>query len=153
MITFLKSWKRVFLKSRWIWMTCNFGFYTNRWPECTIHGESRATWGHPAATNMTNCLALGSKSLEKQIHSFIQKYFGCFIYIIYKYIWASLVAQMVKSLLAMQETWIWSLSWEDSLEESMATYSSILTWRIPTDRGAWRAIIHVVTKSQTWWRD
>ena len=151
MITFLKSRKRVFLKSRWMWMTCNFGLYTNKWPECTIQGESTATRGHPTATNMTNCLALGSKSLEKQIHSF-KNILGA-LCISYINIWASLVAQMVKSLLAMQETRIWSLSWEDSLEEGMTTYSSILTWRIPMDRGAWRATIHVVTKSQTWWRD
>ena len=31
----------------------------------------------------------------------------------------------------MQETWVWSLGWEDSLEEGMATHSSILAWRIP----------------------
>ena len=37
----------------------------------------------------------------------------------------SLVAQMVKNLPAMWETWVWSLGWEDSLEEGMATHSSI----------------------------
>ena len=45
--------------------------------------------------------------------------------------WASLVAQMVKNLPAIQETWIWSLGQEDPLEEGMATHSSILAWRIP----------------------
>ena len=49
---------------------------------------------------------------------------------------ASLVAQMVKNLLARWETWVWSLGWEDPLEESMATHSRILAWRIPIDRGA-----------------
>ena len=44
---------------------------------------------------------------------------------------ASLVAQMVKNLPAMQETWYQSLGWEDSLEKEMATHSSILAWRIP----------------------
>jgi len=43
----------------------------------------------------------------------------------------SLVAQMVKNLPTMQETWIRSLGWEDSLEKEMATHSSILSWRIP----------------------
>ena len=43
----------------------------------------------------------------------------------------SLVAQMVKSLPAMQETWVQSLGWEDPLEKDMATRSSILAWRIP----------------------
>ena len=48
--------------------------------------------------------------------------------------WASLVAQTVKNLPAMQETWVQSLGWEDPLEEGMAIYSSILTWRIPMDQ-------------------
>ena len=41
------------------------------------------------------------------------------------------MAQMVKNLPVMQETWVWSLGWEDSLEREMATHSSILVWRIP----------------------
>ena len=44
---------------------------------------------------------------------------------------SSLVAQLVKNLLAMQETCIRSLGWEDPLEKGMATRSSILAWRIP----------------------
>ena len=48
-----------------------------------------------------------------------------------QYSWASLVAQLVKNLPAMWETWVQSLGWEDSLEEGMATHSSILAWRIP----------------------
>ena len=44
---------------------------------------------------------------------------------------ASLVAQMLKNLSAMQETWVRSLGWEDPLEKRMATHSSILPWRIP----------------------
>ena len=43
----------------------------------------------------------------------------------------SLMAQMVKNLPAMQETQVQSLSWEDPLEEEMATHSSILVWKIP----------------------
>ena len=62
-------------------------------------------------------------------------------------IWASLVAQMVKNLPAVQETWVLILGWEDPLEKEMATHSSILAWRNPRDRGAWRAIIHRVTES------
>ena len=45
--------------------------------------------------------------------------------------WVSLVAQMVKNPPAMREIWFRSLGWEDPLEESMATHSSILAWRIP----------------------
>ena len=45
--------------------------------------------------------------------------------------WASLVAQLVKNLPALQETWVQSLDWEDPLEKGKATDSSILAWRIP----------------------
>ena len=48
-----------------------------------------------------------------------------------QYSWASLVAQLVKNLPAMWETWVWSLGWEDALEKGKATHSSILDWRIP----------------------
>jgi len=44
---------------------------------------------------------------------------------------ASLMAQTVTNLLAMQETWVRSLGWEDPLEKEVATHSSILAWRIP----------------------
>ena len=44
---------------------------------------------------------------------------------------ASLEAQVVKALPAMQETWVRSLGWEDTLEKGKATHSSILAWRIP----------------------
>ena len=54
-----------------------------------------------------------------------------------QYSWASLVAQMVKNL-----------GWEDPLEEGMATHSSVLAWRIPSNRGAWHATLHGVAK--TW---
>ena len=59
------------------------------------------------------------------------------------------MTQMVKNLPTMQETWVQSLGWEDPLEEGMAIHSSILTWRIPMDRGAWQAIVHGVANSQT----
>ena len=46
-------------------------------------------------------------------------------------LWACLVAQMVKTLPAMWQTWVQSLGQEDPLEKEMATHSSVLTWRIP----------------------
>ena len=52
-------------------------------------------------------------------------------------LWASLVAQMIKTLPAVREIWVRSLGWEDLLEEGMATHSSVLAWRIPMDRGTW----------------
>ena len=65
------------------------------------------------------------------------------------YLWASLVAQLVKNLPALQETLVQFLGWEDPLEEGMAVHSSILAWRIPMGRGAWWATVHGVSKSQT----
>ena len=57
------------------------------------------------------------------------------------------MAQTVKNLPAMQETWVQSLGREDALEEGLATHSSILAWRIPMGRGAWWATVHGVTES------
>ena len=48
-----------------------------------------------------------------------------------QYSWGPLVAQLVKNLPAMQETWVQFLGWEDPLEMGKAIHSSILAWRIP----------------------
>ena len=55
--------------------------------------------------------------------------------------------QMVKSLPAIQETWVRSLGWEDPLEKEMPTHFSIFAWEIP--QISWWATIHGVTKGQT----
>ena len=47
------------------------------------------------------------------------------------------VAQMVKNLSTMWETWVQSLGWEDPLEKGKATHSGILTWRIPWTVSPW----------------
>ena len=62
-------------------------------------------------------------------------------------------AFLVENPPAMREAWVWSLGWENLLEENMATHSSTLAWRIPMDRGAWRATVHGVAKSRTWLSD
>ena len=60
------------------------------------------------------------------------------------------VAQMLKNLPSMQETWVQSLGREDyPLEEGMATHSNILARRIPMDRGAWQVTVHGVKESDT----
>ena len=59
------------------------------------------------------------------------------------------MAQTVKRLPTMWETWVQSLGREDLLEKEMATQSSILAWRIPIDGGAWWATVHGVAKSRT----
>ena len=61
--------------------------------------------------------------------------------------WASLVAQSIKTLPAVQETRVRSLGWEDPLEKEMATHSSILAQKILMDRGAWWVAVHGVAKS------
>ena len=65
-----------------------------------------------------------------------------------QYSWASLVAQTVKNLCAMQDTWVQSLGWEDPPEVGMATHSRIV-WRIPMDRAPWQATVHTVAESDT----
>ena len=64
-----------------------------------------------------------------------------------QFLWASLVAQIVKNSLPMWEIWVQPLGWEDLLEEGMATHSNILAWRM--DREIWQATVHGVAKRQT----
>ena len=78
--------------------------------------------------------SIPKKSTEVWVALQAAKY--CLIYtplleISKRYIRASLVAQLVKNLPAMQETWVWSLGWEDHIEKGKATHSVILAWRIP----------------------
>ena len=61
----------------------------------------------------------------------------------------TLMAQLVKNLPAVQETWVPYLGWKDPLEGIKATHSSILAWRIPKDREDWGATVHRVVKSRT----
>ena len=64
-------------------------------------------------------------------------------------LWTSLVAQMIKNLPVMKETWVQSLGQEDPLEKEMATHSSILAWRIPWTEEPWRATVHGVAEDTT----
>ena len=60
-------------------------------------------------------------------------------------------AQTVKTLLAMQETWVQSLGWEDPLEKKMETHSSILAWRIPwTEEPGWLQSMRSQIVSHVW---
>ena len=63
-------------------------------------------------------------------------FLGSICFLLYSISSASFVAQLLKNLPAMQETWVPSQGWEDPLEKGKATHSSILAWRIPrTVRG------------------
>ena len=64
-------------------------------------------------------------------------------------IWGFPGGSEVKNLPEMREIWVLSLDWEASLDEGMATHSSVLAWRIPMDRGTWWAEVHGVPKSLT----
>ena len=57
-----------------------------------------------------------------------------------------LMAQAVRNLPAMQETWVQSLGQEDPLEKGMATHSGILSWESSMDRGIWRATVYGVAE-------
>ena len=82
-------------------------------PDSSVGKESTCNTGDP------DSIPGSGRSAEKSIGYPLQ------------YSWASLVAQLVKNLPAMWETWDQSLDWEDLLEKGKATHSSILTWRIP----------------------
>ena len=60
--------------------------------------------------------------------------------------WASLIAQLVKNLPAMQETWVQFLGWEDPLEKEMAIHSNILAWNTPMGRGVLWTTVHGVKR-------
>ena len=83
----------------------------------------------PSCISTTQTPSTTVFSIEISLH-----FLGCFINEITHYIIfprASLVAQLVKNLPAMQETGVQSLGWEDPLEKKKAAHSSILAWRIP----------------------
>ena len=56
---------------------------------------------------------------------------------------------MIKNLPTMKESQVRSLGQEDPLEKEMATYSRVLAWRFPMDRGAWQDTVYGVAKSLT----
>ena len=69
----------------------------------------------------------------------------------FQYSWASLVAQLIKNPLAMQETWVQFLGWEDPLEKGKATHSSILAWRIPWTIKSWTRLTDFHFYTQQRW--
>ena len=85
--------------------------------------------------------------LDSLIHLSVLLPIACYLdYVDLYQVWASLVAQTVKNLPAIQETWVQSPDQEDSLEKGMATHSSLEN---TMDREAWWATVHEVTKSWT----
>ena len=66
-------------------------------------------------------------------------------------LWPSLMAQMVKKLPAMQETWVGPMVEKDPMEKEVATHSSILACRSPWTRGVWHATVHGVPRVRYKW--
>ena len=88
-----------------------------RWRREKATHSSILAWKTP-----WTCIVLGVKKSGTGLSVFHFFFF---------FVWVSLIAQLVKNLPAIQETWIQSLGLQDPLEESMATHSSILAYRIP----------------------
>ena len=128
----LTQWTLFWANSRRQWKTGK--------PEVHRVSKSRTLWPNNKNNLLTHLWQVSFYSLKSvfkattllpSTHSFLSTWnsrvpFG------WSYLpWASLVAQLAKKLPVMQETWVWSLGWEDPLEEGKATHSCILAWRIP----------------------
>ena len=107
--------------------------------QCTkVKSESEVTQSCPTLCDPMNCSLWDSpgKSTGVGCHCLLHQ-----------------VVLVVKNPPARRETWVRSLSWENPLEEGMATHSGILAWRIPMDRGPWWAAVYGVARSRTQLRD
>ena len=108
-LTVSKSWKPWI---KWSICLCKWGFYQTKYQGQTMYSERHCEWFE----DMKPMGNIKSK-LSQPYHVIIVK-------------WASLVAQMVKNLPAVQKTQVWSLGWEH-LGKGISTHSSILAWEIP----------------------
>ena len=99
--------------------------------DCSHEIKRHLFLGRKAMTNLDSILKCRDITLLTKVHIVKAMVF----------LWAFLVAQLVKNPLAMWETWVRSLGWEDPLEKGKATHSRILAWRIP-----WTVLVHGVTK-------
>ena len=102
--------------------------------DCSHEIKRHLFLGRKAMTNLDSILKCRDITLLTKVHIVKAMVF----------LWAFLVAQLVKNPLAMWETWVRSLGWEDPLEKGKATHSRILAWRIP-----WTVLVHGVTESDT----
>ena len=109
-----------------------------------VKSESEVAESCPTLSNPMDCSPPGSS-----IHGIFQARVLEWGAIAFSSIGASLVAQVVKNLPAMQETWVRSLGWEDPLEKGMAIHSSIFAWRTPWTEEPGGATVHGVTESDT----
>ena len=98
-------------------------------------GTERECVGNPQVSLQTQRMEIGERNWQSLLFIIFQGIFKKRLYVRHflclNRLWASLVAQMAKNLLAMQETLVRSLGQEDPLEKGMASHSSALAWRIP----------------------
>ena len=88
-------------------------------------------WIFPPFSPHPDILILKKKKKERKEKEFLSLIRIWSNHLGFRFLRASLVAQLVKNLNAIQETWVQSLGWEDPLEKGKATHSNILDWRIP----------------------
>ena len=97
-------------------------------------GAERESVGNPQVSLQTQRMEIGELNWQSLLFIIFQGTFKKRLYVRHflclNGLWASLVAQMAKNLLAMQETLVRSLGQEDPLEKGMAAHSSALAWRI-----------------------
>ena len=115
---------------------------------CSLRKHKRIVWNKSSVPLLTRFVETWDSYRKLSLKSWNSKY----IVSVFTKTWASPVVQQVKNLLAIketQETWVWSLGREDSLEEGMATHSSILAWRIlwTEEPGGLQSM---ESQSQTW---
>ena len=96
------------------------------WPSAWAHFWVVLMGWRPPLRSQTHSIRIIGFSWNRRTLNFVEAFMFKFIKT-----QASLVVQMVKNLPIMQETWVWSLGWEDPLEKEIGTHSSILAWRIP----------------------
>ena len=123
----------------------NTTYFMNVWWMSIYNSESKIETG---SLKVNFCLSTKHTHRHRICHILFAptlnlKFIQCYI--------SPLVAQKVKNLPAMQETQVWSLGWEDPLEEGMATYSSILAWRILWTEGpGWLPFVGLQRVGHDW---
>ena len=122
----------ILLESLWAQGNCCPDLYW-QWPQ--LESQKKSLFGPSFAPSVFHFWYSPMFLYVELIYSFSVLYsvplYMCIYVYICIYIWTSLVAQMVKHLPTMQETWAQSLGWEDPQEKEIATHSSTLAWKIP----------------------
>ena len=133
--TNFSKWKnKLFL--HFTFLVCMLG--THQIQNCKCMKSKKESMGFPGgSTGEESACKVGDLGSIPGLGKSSGEGIGCLL----QYSWASLVAQMIKTLPAMRETWVQ----ENPLEQGILTHSSILAWRISMDSGALWSAVHGVT--------